>query len=43
MRDFVTARFEMILSAFDTAANSPALKAVKEWAPTLPRPPVTPP
>jgi NAD(P)-dependent dehydrogenase (short-subunit alcohol dehydrogenase family) len=42
MKDFVAARFANILSAFDTAANSEALKAVKEWAPTVPRQPVTP-
>lgn len=42
MREFVQARFNNILAAFDTAANSEALKAVKEWAPVAPRAPVTP-
>ena len=37
MREFVQARFNNILAAFDTAANSEALKAVKEWAPVGPR------
>jgi NAD(P)-dependent dehydrogenase (short-subunit alcohol dehydrogenase family) len=32
MKDFVQMRFAGIMAAFDTAANSPALKAVKEWA-----------
>ena len=43
MREFAAMRFQAILSAFDTAANSPALKTVKEWAPVVPRAPVTPP
>jgi NAD(P)-dependent dehydrogenase (short-subunit alcohol dehydrogenase family) len=36
MKDFVQMRFAGIMAAFDTAANSPALKAVKEWASPLP-------
>ena len=42
MKDFTAARFANILAAFDSAANSEALKAVKEWAPVTPRAPVTP-
>jgi NAD(P)-dependent dehydrogenase (short-subunit alcohol dehydrogenase family) len=42
MREFVAMRFQSILGAFNTAAESEALKAVKEWAPVVPRPPVTP-
>ncbi|HEY2071769.1 MAG TPA: SDR family NAD(P)-dependent oxidoreductase [Rhizomicrobium sp.] len=34
MRDFVQMRFAAIMAGFDAAANSEALKAVKEWAPT---------
>jgi NAD(P)-dependent dehydrogenase (short-subunit alcohol dehydrogenase family) len=37
MKDFVAMRFAGIMAAFDTAANSPALKAVKEWASPIPR------
>jgi NAD(P)-dependent dehydrogenase (short-subunit alcohol dehydrogenase family) len=37
MRDFVQMRFAAIMAAFDTAAASPALKAVKEWASPVPR------
>jgi NAD(P)-dependent dehydrogenase (short-subunit alcohol dehydrogenase family) len=37
MKDFVQMRFAGIMAAFDTAANSPALKAVKEWASPIPR------
>lgn len=33
MRDFVEARFQTIRAAFDAAAASPALQAVKDWAP----------
>ncbi len=36
-KDFVAARFAGIAAAFDKAANSEALKAVKEWAPVGPR------
>jgi hypothetical protein len=35
-------RFAGIMAGFDAAANSEALKAVKEWTPTAPRTPVTP-
>jgi NAD(P)-dependent dehydrogenase (short-subunit alcohol dehydrogenase family) len=41
MRDFVEARFQNIRTAFDTAAASPALKSVKEWAPVGRSPPGT--
>jgi NAD(P)-dependent dehydrogenase (short-subunit alcohol dehydrogenase family) len=37
MKDFVAMRFAAIMAAFETAANSPALKAVKEWASPVPR------
>ncbi|MGA9796137.1 MAG: SDR family NAD(P)-dependent oxidoreductase [Rhizomicrobium sp.] len=37
MKEFVQMRFAGIMAAFDTAANSPALKAVKEWAAPMPR------
>jgi NAD(P)-dependent dehydrogenase (short-subunit alcohol dehydrogenase family) len=37
MKDFVQMRFAAIMAAFDTAANSQALKAVKEWASPVPR------
>ena len=43
MREFVAMRFQNILAAFSTAAESETLKAVKEWAPVAPRPAVTPP
>ncbi len=43
MREFVAMRFQNILDAFNRAAESKALGAVKEWAPVAPRPPVTPP
>jgi NAD(P)-dependent dehydrogenase (short-subunit alcohol dehydrogenase family) len=33
MKPFAEQRFQMILAAFDRAADSEALKAVKEWAP----------
>ncbi|MGH6873164.1 MAG: SDR family NAD(P)-dependent oxidoreductase [Rhizomicrobium sp.] len=42
MKAFVEMRFAGIMAAFDAAANSEALKAVKEWAEPLPRAPVTP-
>ena len=42
MKDFAAARFQNILAAFDTAAHSEALKAVKEWASPTPRAPVAP-
>ncbi|HXM00308.1 MAG TPA: SDR family NAD(P)-dependent oxidoreductase [Rhizomicrobium sp.] len=42
MREFVQMRFAGIMAGFDAAANSEALKAVKEWTPTAPRAPVTP-
>jgi NAD(P)-dependent dehydrogenase (short-subunit alcohol dehydrogenase family) len=35
MKAFAEQRFQMILAAFDRAAESEALKAVKEWAPAL--------
>lgn len=35
-KDFAKARFAGIEAAFDKAANSEALKAVKEWAPIMP-------
>ena len=35
-KEIVDARFAMIDAAFDKAAKSEALKAVKEWAPALP-------
>ena len=41
-REFVEMRFQTIRSAFDSAASSPVLKSVKEWAPfrpTMPQPP----
>jgi NAD(P)-dependent dehydrogenase (short-subunit alcohol dehydrogenase family) len=34
MKPFAEQRFQTILAAFDRAAESEALKAVKEWAPT---------
>jgi NAD(P)-dependent dehydrogenase (short-subunit alcohol dehydrogenase family) len=37
MREFVAMRFAGIMAAFDTAAASPALKAVKDWASPIPR------
>ncbi|HEX3811101.1 MAG TPA: SDR family NAD(P)-dependent oxidoreductase [Rhizomicrobium sp.] len=37
MRAFVEHRFEMIKAGFDAAENSPAIKAVKEWASPVPR------
>jgi hypothetical protein len=40
MKDFAAARFAGILAAFDNAANSDALKAVKDWAPVVPREPL---
>jgi NAD(P)-dependent dehydrogenase (short-subunit alcohol dehydrogenase family) len=40
MKDFAAARFAGILAAFDNAANSDALKAVKEWAAVVPREPL---
>jgi len=33
MKPFAEQRFQMILAAFDRAAESEALKAVKDWAP----------
>jgi len=33
MKPFAEQRFQMILAALDRAADSEALKAVKEWAP----------
>lgn len=33
MREFVDARYRAIGAGFDSAARSPALKSVKEWAP----------
>ena len=42
MKPFVEMRFSAIMAGFDAAANSEALKAVKDWAPTVPRPAVTP-
>lgn len=35
-KDFVAARFAAIGAAFDKAAESPALKAVKNWPPLVP-------
>ena len=42
MKDFAAARFAAILTAFDNATNSKTLRAVKDWAPVVPREPVTP-
>lgn len=40
MRDVAEMRFQQIRAAFDVAAESPALKQVKEWAPIeIPSPP----
>ncbi|MBS0278367.1 MAG: SDR family NAD(P)-dependent oxidoreductase [Proteobacteria bacterium] len=36
-KDFVQARFAGIMAGFDKAAQSEALKSVKEWAPVVPR------
>jgi NAD(P)-dependent dehydrogenase (short-subunit alcohol dehydrogenase family) len=36
MKDFVQMRFAGIMAAFEVAANSPALKAVKEWVSPVP-------
>jgi NAD(P)-dependent dehydrogenase (short-subunit alcohol dehydrogenase family) len=40
MRDYVEARFQMIRAAFDSAANSPVLKGVKDWGSAPPIAPV---
>jgi NAD(P)-dependent dehydrogenase (short-subunit alcohol dehydrogenase family) len=42
MREFVEARFQTIRAAFDTAAASPVLKTVKDWAPIMPLAPASP-
>jgi NAD(P)-dependent dehydrogenase (short-subunit alcohol dehydrogenase family) len=42
MKEFVQMRFAAIMAGFDAAQESEALKAVKEWAPSRPRAPVTP-
>jgi NAD(P)-dependent dehydrogenase (short-subunit alcohol dehydrogenase family) len=42
MREFTEMRFQAIRAAFDSASQSPVLKAVKTWAPLVANPPPAP-